>query len=232
MDGNGRWARQRRLARLAGHQAGVESVRAIVEACAKKGIEVLSLFAFSSENWARPRQEVKALMDLFARALTREVKKLHENHIQLHFIGDRSQFSKKLNKLMLNAEILTQGNKGMKLIIAVNYGGRWDIVQAARQIAEQVVSGKLSIDGIDITRFHQQLSFAGLPDPDLFIRTSGEQRISNFFLWQLAYTELYFTDIFWPDFRQEALEDALAFYRRRERRFGYTSEQLEPQERA
>lgn len=227
MDGNGRWATQRQMTRVAGHKAGVESVRAIINACAKKGIDILSLFAFSSENWARPKHEVKALMDLFARGLKQEMQNLHKSNIRIQFIGDRSRFSNKLNDLMARSECLTHENTGMQLIIAVNYGGRWDILQGVHKIAQQVADNTLNINDITEDYFANQLNLADLPNPDLLIRTSGEQRISNFFLWQMAYTELYFTDIHWPDFREAALDDALAFYVSRQRRFGYTSEQVE-----
>ncbi len=226
MDGNGRWARRRRLPRTAGHQAGVTAVRKTVEHCARKGIEVLTLFAFSSENWRRPPEEVSVLMRLFEMTLSRETRRLDEHGIRLRVIGDRSAFSKNLQQRIAEAEAQTAGNDRMTLLIAANYGGRWDITQAAQQLARQVATGVLKPEEIDEAALAAHLSFAGLPEPDLFIRTGGELRISNFLLWQLAYTELYFTDVLWPDFDEAELDKALAEYSRRERRFGHTSEQL------
>ena len=226
MDGNGRWARRRQLPRTAGHQAGVTAVRKTVEHCAKKGIEVLTLFAFSSENWRRPPDEVSVLMQLFEMTLSREAKRLSEHGICLRIIGDRSAFPERLQRRIAEAEALTADNDRMTLLIAANYGGRWDITQAARPLAHKVATGELSPDEISEELLASHLSFAGLPEPDLFIRTGGELRISNFLLWQLAYTELYFTDVLWPDFDEAELEQALAEYSRRERRFGHTSEQL------
>ncbi len=227
MDGNGRWAKRRLMPRIAGHRAGVEAVRGIVKACARKGIEVLTLFAFSSENWRRPREEVGLLMDLLLSALEREAQKLHENDVCLRFIGDRSAFSAKLSEKMAEAEVLTAANTGLKLVIAVNYGGRWDITQAARRLARQVATGELAAEAIDEALLQGQLSLADLPEPDLFIRTGGEQRVSNFLLWQLAYTELYFTDTLWPDFNDQSFEAALASFAGRQRRFGRTGDQVE-----
>jgi len=226
MDGNGRWAKRRLLPRTAGHQAGVSAVRKTVEQCAKLGIEVLTLFAFSSENWRRPEEEVNVLMRLFDRALAQEAQRLHNNGIRLQVIGDRSAFSSNLQHRIADAEKLTKDNKGMTLLIAANYGGRWDITQAARHLAAQVEQGRMSAAEITEEKLASHLSFAGLPEPDLFIRTGGELRISNFLLWQLAYTELYFTEVLWPDFDGQELDRALAEYARRERRFGHTSEQL------
>lgn len=226
MDGNGRWARQRFLPRFAGHRAGVDTARDIIKACAQKGIKTLSLFAFSSENWQRPAEEVSFLMDLFLKALSKEVAELHRNGICLRFIGDRSRFQEKLQKIMTYAEELTQHNQQLQLVIAVNYGGQWDILQATKKIAQLVSEGKLTPDGITPELFRNELCLAGLPEPDLLIRTSGEKRISNFFLWQLAYAELYFTDTYWPDFKADALEKALDYYIQRQRRFGLTSEQI------
>ncbi|MBX3709818.1 MAG: isoprenyl transferase [Gammaproteobacteria bacterium] len=226
MDGNGRWAKQRFLPRIAGHRAGVESARQVVKNCAKQNIKVLSLFAFSSENWRRPVQEVSYLMELFLTGLEREVSMLHDNNIQLRFIGDRSRFSEKLSKKIAEVENLTNANTGMVLIIAVDYSGKWDIWQAVRKLACEVSQGTLQGSDITPEMINNKLSFADLPDPDLFIRTSGELRISNFMLWQLAYSELYFTDTLWPDFDASELEKALAHYAGRERRFGYSSEQL------
>jgi undecaprenyl diphosphate synthase len=226
MDGNGRWAKQRLLPRVAGHKAGVDTVREITKACAEKKIEVLTLFAFSSENWQRPKQEVNYLMELFLSALEREAKKMHEQNIQLRIIGDRSRFDAKLCSYMDNAEQLTVNNTGLKLVIAANYGGQWDISEAMRQLAVEIEQGRLTSNQIVPELIQSKIALSDLPLPDLFIRTSGEQRISNFLLWQLAYTELYFADVHWPDFTSKELEKALAFYANRERRFGYTSEQI------
>ena len=227
MDGNGRWAKKRFLPRIAGHRSGVEAARKIVKNCVKRNIKVLSLFAFSSENWRRPAEEVSHLMELFMMGLEREVGMLHENNVQLRFIGDRTRFSDKLCQKILEVETLTKQNTALVLIIAADYGGQWDICQAVKQLAHDVEKGAL--DSADITPAHitSKLSFADLPDPDLFIRTSGEWRISNFMLWQLAYAELYFTDALWPDFDEEELEKALAHFASRERRFGCSSEQLD-----
>lgn len=230
MDGNGRWAQQRGLMRHAGHKAGVKTVRSSVEQSVKHGIEVLTLFAFSSENWKRPKKEVSLLMDLFMVALQREVKRLKRNNVRLRIIGDRSAFSEKLQQRISVAEAETAGNDGLVLQIAANYGGRWDITQAVRRIAARVASGQLQPDHIDEDLISSELSFKDLPDPDLFIRTGGEQRISNFMLWQSAYTELYFTDAYWPEFDAEAFDQAIAFYSSRQRRFGMTGEQLQSDE--
>ncbi len=227
MDGNGRWAQERHLPRFAGHQAGVNAVREIVRACAERGIEVLTLFAFSSENWRRPRKEVERLMDLFLRSLREEARTLHQNRVCLRVVGDRSEFSDKLNREIEQAEELTRNNRGLKLAIAANYGGRWDIVQAAQAIARRVAMGRLAPSDIDGDQFEAALALHDLPEPDLFIRTGGERRISNFLLWQLAYTELYFTETLWPDFDHKALDAALADYAGRQRRFGRTGEQAE-----
>lgn len=226
MDGNGRWARQRGRPRASGHQAGFRTTRDIVEACGRQQIEALTLFAFSSENWKRPQQEVGLLMDLFLRALKSEVSKLCENNVKIRFIGERSAFQAKLQQEMDNAENLTQNNTGLKLAIAVNYGGRWDIVNAARQLAFQVHAGQLNPEDIDIDTFSRHVSLSEISEPDLFIRTGGEKRISNYLLWHLAYTELYFTDVLWPDFSELELANALDFYAGRQRRFGRTGEQL------
>ncbi|RMF16338.1 MAG: di-trans,poly-cis-decaprenylcistransferase [Gammaproteobacteria bacterium] len=227
MDGNNRWARQRHLPGVAGHKAGVDAVRDVVETCARAGIEVLTLFAFSSENWRRPKDEVSALMRLFLVALDREVKRLHRNNLRLRIIGDRSAFSQELQERMERAEALTAQNTGMTLVIAANYGGRWDMAQAARQVAEAVARGELSPDRIDESVLHRYTALADLPAPDLMIRTAGELRISNFMLWQLAYAEFYFADVFWPDFRKEEMTRALEAYSRRKRRFGQTDEQVD-----
>ncbi len=230
MDGNGRWAKKRFLPRVAGHQRGLESVRAMVKQCFKYDVKFLTLFAFSSENWRRPADEVGFLMGLFLEALEREVVKLHENNVRLKLIGDRSRFEGVLVQKMAEAEALTAANTGLTLTIAVNYGGRWDMMHAvnecladklAKQVSNEVELPTLSED--DITPY---LSMHYAPEPDLFIRTGGETRISNFLLWQLAYTELYFTPTLWPDFDDEAFLQALQSYQQRERRFGRTSEQL------
>lgn len=227
MDGNGRWAKKRFLPRVAGHKAGVDSVRKVVKFCVEHKIEVLSLFAFSSENWRRPTQEVDYLMGLFLTALEREAKKLHEQNIQLRIIGDRSRFDEKLQQQMHDAESLTKDNTGLKLIIAANYGGQWDIAFAMKKIAEQIKNGEISSAEISPELIQSNLSTHDLPNPDLLIRTSGEQRISNFMLWQLAYAELYFTPVLWPDFDEAEMQKALNFFLDRERRFGVISEQLE-----
>jgi undecaprenyl diphosphate synthase len=225
MDGNGRWARQRMLPRTAGHHAGVKVTRKVVEYCVAKKIGALTLFAFSSENWRRPEQEVSSLMELFMSALQSEVKSLHEQNVRLRFIGEISAFSDKLQATMRQAMELTQSNSGLQLNIAVNYGGRWDIAQACRRIAAKVLTGELRIEDVDAQQVDDHVCMTDLPEPDLFIRTGGEQRISNFLLWQLAYTELYFTDLLWPDFDSQALDAALAWYAGRQRRFGQTGEQ-------
>lgn len=227
MDGNGRWAQQRLLPRAVGHHAGVKAVRKIVEYCAEhKQIEVLSLFAFSSENWRRPAAEVSLLMTLFLTTLQEEIDKLHENNIRLRFIGDRSAFDKTLQQKMSEGEQKTHYNSQLTLIIAVNYGGRWDVTQACKTISQRVAAGELISHAITENILHQHLSLADLPEPDLFIRTGGEQRVSNFMLWQLAYTELYFTQMLWPDFNQAALEKAIESFQGRQRRFGHTGEQI------
>ncbi|RKP52710.1 polyprenyl diphosphate synthase [Trinickia fusca] len=228
MDGNGRWATQRRLPRVAGHTRGVDAVRAVVEACARTGVEYLTLFAFSSENWRRPMEEVSFLMRLFVTALEREVGKLHANGIRLRVVGDLSQFDARIQDLIRRAEAKTARNTRLTLTIAANYGGRWDILQAARKLAEQAARDG-QVGAIDEQAFAEHLALSYAPEPDLFIRTGGDTRISNFLLWQLAYTEFYFTETFWPDFDAQSLADAIASYGRRERRFGRTSAQLEPQ---
>lgn len=232
MDGNGRWALKRRLPRIAGHKAGVETVRGVVELCAKKEIEVLTLFAFSSENWRRPEKEVSLLMELFVTALGREVRKLNKNNVKLKVIGDRSSFNRRLQNKVVAAEKLTEDNTGLVVVIAANYGGRWDITQAAKKMGEQVASGKINASDITSELLDSYLSLTEFPEPDFFIRTGGEQRVSNFLLWQLAYTEMYFTDTLWPDFNKEALTDALKSFAGRQRRFGQTGEQVELLERA
>ena len=227
MDGNGRWAKKRFMPRLAGHKFGVEAARQVVKNCIKRNIKVLSLFAFSSENWRRPTQEVSHLMELFLTGLEREVHMLHENNVQLRFIGDRTRFNEKLCTKISEVENLTANNTGLVLIIAADYGGQWDICQAACKIAQDVEAGVLRSTAITPELIASKLSFADLPDPDLFIRTSGELRISNFMLWQLAYAELYFTPTLWPDFDEVELDKALAHFANRERRYGYSSEQVQ-----
>jgi undecaprenyl diphosphate synthase len=223
LDGNGRWARQRLLPRIAGHRRGLEAVRATVESCAERGIQFLTLFAFSSENWRRPAEEVALLMQLFQTALTGEAERLHRNGVRLKVVGDLEGFGPKLQRLIEQAEALTAGNPRLTLTIAANYGGRWDVLQAINKVRERPV---------DEATLAQHLAMSYAPEPDLFIRTGGEQRISNFLLWQLAYTELYFTDTLWPDFDAAALDEAIASYRQRERRFGRTSEQVADSKRA
>src|SRR3990167_2945498 len=226
MDGNGRWAKQRFLPRAFGHRAGIETVRKIVKACAQKEIKVLSLFAFSSENWRRPEEEVNHLMELFLINLEREAGMLHDNKICLRFIGDRSKFNEKLSRKIQETENYMSQNTGMVLIVAADYGGQWDIYQAARKLILEVEAGQLSSKEITQEHLASRLSFADLPDPDLFIRTSGEFRISNFMLWQLAYSEFYFTKTLWPDFDEKELDLALDCYKKREGRYGFSSEQL------
>ncbi len=221
MDGNGRWAEKRFLPRALGHQAGVKVVRKIVEYCAQQQINVLSLFAFSSENWRRPPDEVALLMALFMLTLQQEINRLDRNNIRLHFIGDRTALSKALQAKMQAAEQQTQHNTALHLVIAVNYGGKWDITQAVQKIITKMAAGELDIQApINHELIQQHLSISSLPEPDLFIRTCGEQRISNFLLWQLAYTEFYFTPTLWPDFNQEVLKTAIDDFKNRERRFG------------
>ncbi len=226
MDGNGRWAKQRLLPRVAGHRRGVEAVRATVRAAMARGIEYLTLFAFSSENWRRPADEVSILMDLFMRALEQEVAKLHDNGIRFRVVGDTARFPARIRELIAAGEALTAGNAGLTLTVAANYGGRRDIAQAAQRYfaahPEAALGPPLAPEALD-----PYLAMSYAPEPDLFIRTGGEQRISNFLLWQLAYTELHFTDLLWPDFDAAALDAAIASYRGRERRFGRTSEQVQ-----
>ena len=225
MDGNGRWAKQRHLPRFAGHKRGVESVRTVVKACAQLGVKYLTLFAFSSENWRRPPEEVALLMQLFRGALSNEVEKLHRNGIRLRLVGDTARFDPKIRALIERGEALTAHNTGLTLTIAANYGGRWDILQALSKLLRERPEAAAGLIEEEAVGPYLAMSYA--PEPDLFIRTGGEQRVSNFLLWQLAYTELYFTDTLWPDFDAGALETAIASYRRRERRYGRTSEQVE-----
>ena len=227
MDGNGRWANRKSLPRYMGHREGVKAVRRVVEACLDRGVETLTLFAFSSENWRRPKAEVGLLMDLFVHTLQKEINRLDRNGVRMRFIGDRSAFNDKLRSLMDTAEAQTAHNDKLTLVMAVNYGGRWDLAQAARRLAERVAQGELRPADIDSDALGRELCIADLPEPDLFIRTGGEQRISNYLLWQLAYTELYFTDLLWPDFDQAAFDDALQSFSGRQRRFGRTGDQVE-----
>ncbi len=227
MDGNGRWARQRSLMRTIGHREGAKTVRRVVKACGERGIEVLTLFAFSSENWRRPRPEVEVLMNLFLTTLRREIRRLHAANVRMRFIGDRSAFATALQDYIAQAEQRTAANTGLTLVVAANYGGRWDIAQASRRVADEVAAGRLRTDEITVELLHRYTCLADLPEPDLFIRTGGEQRVSNFLLWQLAYTELYFTDRLWPDFDVEDLDAACAAFASRQRRFGRTSEQVD-----
>jgi undecaprenyl diphosphate synthase len=222
MDGNGRWAKRRLMPRVAGHRKGVEALRGVIRACAERGVSHLTVFAFSSENWRRPQEEVTLLMELFMRALENEVARLHENGIRFRVIGDLAGFSERIQALIRDAEALTRDNTRLTFTVAANYGGRWDIVQAVKRL---MLSGAAA-GSINEATLAEQLSMADAPEPDLFIRTGGEQRISNFLMWQLAYTELYFTDALWPDFDAAALDAAIASYRTRERRFGRTSEQV------
>jgi undecaprenyl diphosphate synthase len=226
MDGNGRWARSRGLPRAAGHRTSIKVVRRVVEDCAQRKVRHLTLFAFSSENWRRPPDEVGMLMSLFLDALEREVADLHRNQVRLSFIGDRNLLGAELARRMQSAEQLTAANEGLKLNVAMAYGGRWDIAQACRSLAADAAAGTLAAADIDETQVAERLALAGIPDPDLLIRTGGEQRISNFLLWNLAYTELYFSDVLWPEFSAQHLDAAFEFFAQRERRFGKTSEQL------
>jgi undecaprenyl diphosphate synthase len=231
MDGNNRWAKKRFMPGVAGHKAGVDAVRAVIEVCAEAQVEVLTLFAFSSENWQRPADEVGALMELFLMALRREVKKLAVNGIRLRILGDRTRFQPELQKAMVEAEALTAEGTGMLLQVAANYGGQWDITQAAQRLAREVAAGHLSADEITPDLLQRCLSTGNLPPVDLCIRTGGEQRISNFLLWQVAYAELYFSELLWPDFKHDAMRAALADFSRRQRRFGKTSEQVAAEQR-
>jgi undecaprenyl diphosphate synthase len=224
MDGNGRWAKQRFLPRVAGHKRGLEAVRATVKACVQRGVEYLTLFAFSSENWRRPQDEVKFLMQLFIVALEQEIEKLHSNGVRFRAIGDLSRFEPRIVRLVEDAEARTAGNKGLVLTVAANYGGRWDMMQAVKRMLEAHPELAGGFSEADLAPYFS-MSYA--PEPDLFVRTGGEQRISNFLLWQLAYTELFFTETLWPDFDAKALDAAIASYQERERRFGRTSEQVQ-----
>ncbi len=227
MDGNGRWAKAQKKPRIIGHRRGVETVREVVKACRELNIEVLTLFAFSSENWRRPAKEVSLLMELFFTALDREVKRLHRNNIRLRIIGEHSAFPERIQKRIVKAEALTADNDGMILNVAANYGGKWDIVQATQKLAAKAARGEIEADKITEEMIAAELSMSGQPDPDLFIRTGGEERISNFLIWQLAYTELYFTDTLWPAFDRSEFDKALTSFAGRQRRFGHTGDQIE-----
>lgn len=226
MDGNGRWALQRNRPRSMGHKAGLEALRTVIKHCGELGVRELTVFAFSSENWNRPEQEVSRLMDLFMRALDREAKELNENDVRIRFIGNVGVFSPALQKKIHRAEAQTAGNTRMTFNVAANYGGRWDIAQAARKLAEDCSSGLIKPEDINEELLAKKVCLIGSKDPDLLIRTGGEMRISNFLLWQSAYTELYFTPTLWPDFGPECLDEAIAVFQSRERRFGLTSEQV------
>lgn len=227
MDGNGRWARSRALPRHAGHRAGVKAVRRTIEHAARSGIQYLSLFAFSSENFKRPEEEVSRLMGLFVEALQREFAELHENNVKLQFVGDRNRLATSLVRNIETAEERTADNDGLHLVVAIAYGGRWDISQAARRVALRVERGELAADSVDEDILGEELQLAGIPDPDLLIRTGGEQRVSNFLLWYLAYAELWFSNTLWPDFDTGDFDEAVSFYSRRQRRYGHTGDQLE-----
>lgn len=227
MDGNGRWAKQQGKPRLYGHRVAVKAVRETISAASRLGIKAVTLFAFSSENWKRPEEEVGLLMDLFMMVLTREIKKLHKNNLKLKIVGDKSRFSTSLQKKIAEAEYLTQSNTGLVVNVAANYGGKWDITQAVKQLAISIEKKQFTSEEITEESISQYLCMSDLPDVDLMIRTSGECRISNFMLWQMAYAELYFTDLYWPEFNEQALLEAISWFINRERRFGCTSEQLQ-----
>ena len=227
MDGNGRWARSKNKPRRSGHRAGVKSVRCSVETAAERGIECLTLFAFSSENWSRPEDEVSSLMNLFVEALRREVDELHRNNVRLKFIGALDELNEGLKEKIARSEQKTANNTGLNLNVAMAYGGRWDIIEASKAIAGRVADGSLTIGEINDAEFASELQLANCPDPDLLIRTGGEQRISNFLLWNLAYAELWFTDVLWPEFDATVFDEALSFYAGKQRRFGHTGDQVE-----
>jgi undecaprenyl diphosphate synthase len=229
MDGNGRWAKNKNQPRVAGHRAGVKTLRKLIEHAVKIKLKTMTVYAFSRENWQRPETEVNLLMELFMTALNSEVKDLHENDVCLKFIGDKTDFSDKLQKTIAKSESLTSSNSGLSLNVAANYSGRWDITQAVQAISKDITLGTIKAEELDESTIREKLCLADSedPDPDLFIRTGGEQRISNYFLWQLAYTELYFTDLLWPDFSADELDKAIDWFENRQRRFGKTSEQIE-----
>jgi undecaprenyl diphosphate synthase len=227
MDGNGRWAEKRKLPRVAGHRAGVKTLRKLIEHAVKIKLNTMTVYAFSTENWQRPEKEVGLLMELFMTALQSEVKDLFKNNVLLNFIGDKTAFSEKLQNTIAESESLTSSNSGLCLNVAANYSGRWDVTQALQSISKELDTKRINIDDIDERMISHKLSLAKNEDPDLFIRTGGEQRISNYLLWQLAYTELYFTDVLWPDFDSVQLDSAIDWFVSRQRRFGKTSEQIE-----
>lgn len=226
LDGNGRWAKARNRPRLWGHKKGVEAVRNIVKACSVLNVECLTIFAFSSENWKRPDDEIKHLMGLFMMALEREAKSLAKNNVRLRIVGDISEFSEKLQKKIKEVENLTSASTGLNLTVAANYGGRWDVTQSVKHLLKKVESGELNADDLTEDDISSFVSTQGFPDPDLFIRTGGDKRISNFLLWQMAYTELYFTDVLWPDFDRSELHKAIEDFSSRQRRFGKTGDQV------
>jgi len=231
MDGNGRWAQRRGLPRIAGHKAGAESVKRVIKACKEKGIGALTLWAFSTENWGRPSDEVQYLMNLFRSTIEKAKNDLHKNNIRFRVIGGREELDSSLRDVIEGAEKLTENNTGLNVTIALNYSGRWDLTQAMQKIALHVEKGELSSADISPELIRSYLSLSGLPEPDFFIRTSGEIRISNYFLWQLAYTELYFTSVYWPAFNESELDKALEEYAKRQRRFGLTAEQIEAKQK-
>ncbi|MEQ9441409.1 MAG: isoprenyl transferase [Cyclobacteriaceae bacterium] len=228
MDGNGRWAKKKGAERVFGHRNAIEAVREVTEGCAELGVEFLTLYAFSTENWGRPRLEIEALMQLLVTTISNEVETLMKNNVRLQSIGDVNQLPKRCNNKLQEAIELTRGNDGLTLILALNYSGRWEIMQAVKKIAKMARDGQIEIEDIDQHMMADQLTTSGIPDPELLIRTSGEMRISNFLLWQIAYTELYITPLLWPDFRREHLHEAIVAYQQRERRFGKLSEQAKP----
>ena len=227
MDGNGRWANSRKKPRHSGHRAGVKAVRSAVETAAQRGVEYLTLFAFSSENWSRPEEEVSSLMNLFVEALRREVAELHRNNVKLKFVGALDELNEGLREKISQSEQKTSANSGLNLAVAIAYGGRWDIVEASKSLMRRVSDGSMQIDDIGDAEFAAELQMSGTPDPDLLIRTGGEQRISNFLLWNLAYAELWFTDVLWPEFDETVFDEALSFYEGKQRRFGHTGDQIE-----
>ena len=227
MDGNGRWAKSRNKPRHSGHRAGVKSVRSAVETAAQRGVEYLTLFAFSSENWSRPEEEVSSLMNLFIEALRREVDELHRNNVRLKFVGALDELSASLKNKIAQSEQKTANNTGLRLTVAIAFGGRWDIIEASKKLMLRVLDGSLQVDDIDDAEFAAELQMSDMPDPDLLIRTGGEQRISNFLLWNLAYAELWFTDVLWPEFDEAVFDEALCFYAGKQRRFGHTGDQVE-----
>lgn len=228
MDGNGRWAKSRGLPRVAGHVAGVSALRSTVAYCAKNDIKALTVFAFSSENWRRPQEEVTTLQKLFLRSLKKEVKELHQRGVRMDFIGDFTRFSQAMQDEVVKARELTKNNQALTFVLAFNYGGRWDILQAAKKFAVEVLEKKIDLNTVEEQHFAHYLSLSDLPEPDLFIRTSGECRISNFLLWQIAYAELYFCDVLWPDFSEKDLDEAIRVFATRDRRFGNVGVGLVP----